>query len=458
MSNASDHIISLMLICLPIMPWLISSRGVQNGWLHPRRFFSVVWLFYCVLPIIALFDVPIDPMGVLWISVCILAFNLGSITFDLSISLRPKSTERRVVKRAFSEEASRLLRNLTLLCLVLGFCSGIVLLLHGIHSFSSSLSAQTFMADARYYSVERYSVTGYREPILSTFFSIFIYAGAGAGGVLYASTDGRRLRLLALFPCLPALFVTTILTTRATLLFTGASWVACYCATSAFLGKDTLSHLNFRLITTVFLAVALFFPLYAFFQSMREGLVPSVAFFENMIGSLAASVLGYLPAFSTWFSSYWAHSTPLQWGAYTFCWIYRILGLHPFMVKHLSIPVGSSFTNIYTFFRGTVEDFGLCGTIVIFFLYGVFFSFVFFKVIRGKLLYGPLLGIFYAYTLCSLVGNMFSYTVIIGCWILVYMLFIYLHRLRAVRNILTKKTTSRISRILAGVTTAARVG
>jgi oligosaccharide repeat unit polymerase len=124
----------------------------------------------------------------------------------------------------------------------------------------------------------------------------------------------------------------------------------------------------------------------------------------------------YLGVFSSWFQSN-ALSTSLHpaLGQYTFAGVFDLLHIHTRVagVYTEQVSIGGSTYNIYTAFRGLIEDFTVPGALVFLALAGFGAELAYQRVRSGNLRYAGLLAAFYAATLWSFVVDLFVYNSIV---------------------------------------------
>jgi oligosaccharide repeat unit polymerase len=124
--------------------------------------------------------------------------------------------------------------------------------------------------------------------------------------------------------------------------------------------------------------------------------------------------LGQIAAFGTWFGHYLQEGGDKSLGGITFA--------GPFDALHLkernqgiyteSIAIGESETNVYTIYRGLVEDFGIAGALVFQFIMGCLASHFYAGLSRFNRWSIPALSCYYAFYLFYL-ASIFSYNAII---------------------------------------------
>ena len=122
----------------------------------------------------------------------------------------------------------------------------------------------------------------------------------------------------------------------------------------------------------IFLGIALLLViLFAVGATLRVGEVPNINAISDSLksGRTRASMFGHISEFSQWFQESWDEDMKPAFGAYTIAGLFNLSGLHTrypglYIEKSYEVEPGAS-TNIYTIFRGLIQDFTLPGSIVI---------------------------------------------------------------------------------------------
>src|SRR5437867_3238013 len=129
----------------------------------------------------------------------------------------------------------------------------------------------------------------------------------------------------------------------------------------------------------------------------------------------------YLGVFSGWLASYglW-DGLHLTFGQYTFAGVFDLLHIHTRVAGLYTeqVVINGSQYNIYTAFRGLVQDFTVPGALAFLVLVGFLAELTYKRARSGNLLYARLLAAFYAATLWSFVVDIFIYNTIVLAFVL----------------------------------------
>ena len=142
---------------------------------------------------------------------------------------------------------------------------------------------------------------------------------------------------------------------------------------------------------------------------------------------LIADPFGFLAAFSQWFTVEGWRVSDFFAGHRTFERLFALFGSQ--LERAHTVDVGFTTSNIFTMFRGMIEDFGTLGALAGCFLGGVVGGVSHRQVIQGKQGAVPILIVVYATILVSLSYSIFFYTTVtlaiallFACFILVWLL------------------------------------
>lgn len=390
-------------------------RVNAGSYLLPASLFSFAWFLFSIVPLVVLFNVPINPLSALFIVGCIFAFSLSSIPFNWQYVLE-KNAEKattllptlnsKVIKAAFYSS-------------ILGSCIFSVLLV-----LQNGFDLQGFVTDfiatsARYAALRGNEYLEYG--VFGTLSIFFTYFSAALGGVLTFFKKGGKMGMFFVSIC-PSLFA--MLTQSSKLIFFVA--VVFYMATTLLLKifSDQRFIFNAKDLKKLLVLGIIILPLLTIAFISRDG-------YNNFNNSSEAADLLLPAVYSYFFGSYYAFADFISfyWGMPSvslykvehynlgydsFKGIYDMLGgtkIYPagfyndfYMYKNLLA------TNIYSFFRGAVQDFGCIGTIVLMYIFGLLSHFFFYRLlIKSKPFFeAAIFIIFFAFVGLSFLINIFT--------------------------------------------------
>jgi oligosaccharide repeat unit polymerase len=388
----------------------IAARRSGGSWYSPAAFFAAFWCIFGGLPLIAgPLDVP--PAGMLFIVAACTAVFLGA----WAARRRWPATAGPVL----TMNEPPLLGWFIAACTLLGIAV-VVLILGSINvpgSANRDISFGGIVATIHQLAIARNAGT-WQEPAVARVLTTAVYLGAMLSGSMIAMRNAGWARLLSLAVFLPSVAITVILTTKASLLVPIVLGASSYLATSLAAGRPP----RLTLKRTVWLAGAIAVLAVAFV------LIQMVRYAGWSSGQPLAVVrllwldsFPYLAVFSSWFQGN-ALSTSLHpaLGQYTFAGVFDLLHIHTRVagVYTEQVSIGGSTYNIYTAFRGLIEDFTVPGAVVFLALVGFGAELAYQRVRSGNLRYAGLLAAFYAATLWSFVVDLFTYNTIVLAYLI----------------------------------------
>ena len=348
-------------------------RQIVGTWLVPGCIFSIFWFGYTFFPLLLVFNVPVNPWSVAFIFLCTLAFSASSLGFNWKFAIE---RNRQKTPPTSSPYDNVFLGGSFYVATV---CSLVFLV------------ANTLMQDITAYdlifnffeSSAQYAGMRYAEEIRTNIFGqlgiVLTYVGATLGGFRYVyAKAGWSRGLVLVLSFLPSIFVMSAQSAKgmlflAIILFYGAILVC-----RIFNGDLTL--LNKRGVKMISVYSALVIPIVAV-SFLSRGLYESedTDFVINrLIYYFASYAFSHIYAFSDWFTyaiggqatfSY-VHEE-ISHGFYTFMALFKLAGSD----KETPLGVYDEYyayadllqSNIYTIYRGLIQDFGFIGTLLFMF-------------------------------------------------------------------------------------------
>jgi oligosaccharide repeat unit polymerase len=240
-----------------------------------------------------------------------------------------------------------------------------------------------------------------------------MYLGAMLSGLMIGVRKIGSERWLSLVVFVPSVLVTVILTTKSSILLPIALGASSYLATSIAAGTPP----TFTLKRAAWVAglVAVVGAGFVLVQMARyAGWARGAP--DAVVQSMWLNVFPYLAVFSTWLQAN-GLSTNLHpaLGSYTFAGVFELLHLHSRIAGLYTdqVQIDGAGYNIYTAFRGLIEDFTIPGALVFLGLVGYGADLAYRRVRSGDVRFVGVLAAFYAATLWSFVVDIFIYNTIV---------------------------------------------
>lgn len=403
----------------PWIPWCLligltfSARRLRRSWLSPGPLVALVWSIYvgaCLL----LTDYQVYASGIWIIVLFVFSVLFGTVLSEgldtRSSHPRANCTMERETLRIWEKRSSRY----SLLFAMVAFAGCVHLLFVSLEKFSLDFSLLDMMSLGHLWSVARYD--GELEPWSVRLLIMWVYPAVLLAGISFALAPNRARKWLAVAPLVPAALIGTIFAARAGLLISLISWFSGLFAVRYHQkgGSYALFQRKLVLLSFTFLIGGLVF--FVAIDSVRRFEGGSLEVTTDL-PRLSKYFLGAVPAFANWVHT--SEEKEVTMGAYTFAGVFDTLGLRPRQVgvyEQYQTLAGGEDTNIYTVFRGLIEDFTLPGAC----LFGVLLGFVAGKAARSAstnhLRHLLVLAGYYAFIVFSPLGSLFTYNGLILAW------------------------------------------
>ena len=251
------------------------------------------------------------------------------------------------------------------------------LVLYSNSLYSSLYNYYSLLSMPSFISLDRYSGQ-LNYPLLLKYSLYSIYPSSIIGGIIFAQIrKSLKIKFFAILPLVFGIGLGLIEGARTSILLTTILFISTFLGTKSQSdnGKLDISISRITALSTTF--ILLFICFFVAIQWLREGL--NEIYFELMVEKLRAYFFGYLSAFTNWFES--CDVLTIKTTLSTFAGPLSLFGiLDRELGFYDTININNYVsTNIYTIFRSIVSDFTIPGSILIFFILGVFFQLEFQK-------------------------------------------------------------------------------
>ena len=153
-----------------------------------------------------------------------------------------------------------------------------------------------------------------------------------------------------------------------------------------------------------------------FLQWLRGGASADFIFYP-VLNTIKSAVFGTTAAFTTWLQHFHQHGA--AFGLYTFAGPLDLIGVKErqlgFYADFITLPTG--YTNIYTAFRGLIQDFTIPGSIFICLLIGFLIQLAYLRCRDGNIIWVLPLSLFYAFPLFSPFISIFTSNSVTTAWL-----------------------------------------
>ena len=400
----------------------ITGYYFHRTWLQPGNFFSLFWLLLTLIPLLIAPENPVYPFGIWYIFSFSLALLLGSLVWSF-IATNTRLGKALTVAGNKLDRYAKTLLQLTIVFITISLIGVLLLLLYGISRYGIDMNIFSLSTLPNLYYVDR--DTGvFTLPWAVKGFMYFAYVASLSGGSAIQFTKGK-MKLICLLPLLIALLQGAILAVRSGFLLSIVLWLSGWLAV-----KVLVNDLKFQPRTAVIslIGFSLFIFLFISVRWLRSG-ADDPFLILYLLENVRISMFGHITAFSTWMRDY--HYTGLSFGSNTFSGPLDLIGIQEREIGYYKENVllsSALYTNIFTVFRGLVQDFSILGTLVVAFGSGMAASISFDRCLHVKFIWLIPLSFFYAFTLYSPIISIFNYTSVLMAWCIFFVVLLLLNK------------------------------
>jgi oligosaccharide repeat unit polymerase len=399
MSNfiASPWIPTVVLLAMAVV-----TRFFQRSWFAPSVFAPSLWFTYLFVPLALAPEYRVSSLAVWLIVLLIGCMTIGSV---LAETQTPKSSLDRA-----PEVVARRLLSVSLVLSAISMAGAAYSAYGALTQYGLDGSLSGLLAVGHLLSVERYA--GEQTPFLVRVLVTWTFPAALLGGMSFAVAASRRARILCFMPLLPALAFSLVQAAKANTLIAVVLGISGYLAMRTLSSQPGTRNARTRLITLVTaVATGLFFffavdTLRSHTQKQNDLEV------QSDFGRVKSTAIGYLSVFSYWVDRpEGLDSVHLNFGEYTFGGLLQAAGFGKREVGIYTdvVNVGSDDSNIYTAFRGLVEDFTPLGAALACAMAGFASGRAYSRADQGLIRDVLILIGFYGFLVWSPIGSLFVY-------------------------------------------------
>lgn len=360
-------------------------RRVVGTYIFPAALLSLMWFFFTFIPLIMLFAVPVNPIAVLYILVCITAFSLSSLPFNWASAYKKNKLKNVNDYSLFNSKFIHLLFYISCGSSIL--ISTISMCAYGFDLYS--IFFNLLETSGRFASLRG---NGYLPPNNWGKIAIyFTYTAAIFGGFLYLNqNNSAKKAIILVFSFLHSIYFMLTQSSKLIVFYSIGFYFASVLLIKIY--RNELSLFSWKLIFRLIGLTFILIPLISVSFLSRDTFL-ALNDVEKIINHLFWTFKSYafaqLYAFSDFFSFYLGMKSEANYlndyytlGSYTFTSIYNLLGgdkVFPhgvFVVPYVYKDVTA--TNIFTMFRGLIYDFSGLGVIIFMYTIGLIVHYFFY--------------------------------------------------------------------------------
>lgn len=364
----------------------ICVKKATGTFLIPAGIFALTWFAFTFIPLVFLIDVPINSLAILYILTAVVLYSLSAVFFNWRSAFISNGTKSLSLAMFDSKFLEKIIYFSAVAAI---FLSSVTILLNGFTSeeiFTDLIKTSGKYAAVRGNDGMEYGVIG----IIGT---LFIYLCPVLGGIRFFAPRNLWFFVVTITP---SLF--TMVTQSTKLVFLVS---LCFYLTGVLIAKIYANQMrlmeNSTLIKIV-LGIVILSPLVlvSFISRLNEfDIGNATAIIDPLLYSIASYGLGQIYAFADFFSfsvGFPSASTfkddYSSFGAFTFASIFNTFGVgkeFPAGMYEESGWYQDVFeTNIFTFFRGLIYDFGIFGSLIFMLVFGILSHAVMWRILYKK--------------------------------------------------------------------------
>ena len=363
---------------------LIFNSRVSKAYLTPTKVFVYVWGIQVILCMVIFGNtVKWRYYGLFWMLILFFICGLISIITITKNSPIYNGIENIDSKKKEYEININFSNKILVLLIVLGLFYAVLLIQRNGFSISNLLNLNALLEMNNTIAVQRYS-GNFSAGVLSKILLIFVYAAPMCGGYALVFAKKKKEKFLALATMLPELLVLFTENTKAPfagcIIFFISSWLV-----GNIVRYGEIRKFNVKTIIISISVLVGSFVLFTTTMMLRIGSwnLTTFGIVQNKMGNY---VFGHIPAFDNWFSNnLWNYD--YTFGAKTFIGIYDLLGLSSRTqgIYQDNFIGGALATNVYSYFRGIVDDFGMFGGLIFIVLMLAAMTFAYRQLTSGRI-------------------------------------------------------------------------
>lgn len=285
-----------------------------------------------------------------------------------------------------------------------------------IRSIGDVVEINTFMAYQRYFG----EVNGSVEMQILL---IFFYAAPLCGGYVFPYSKKFLTKMVSIGSLLPVLLNIVFTNGKAGVIAAVILWISGYITANVFLYKKPL-NITFKvarrfIFISVLILLILYLSMFLRIGSFDERTLKIVN--EKFI----VYAFGSIPAFDSWFSEGHNLFQP-YFGSHTFLGVSNFLGVldrQQGLFDEVVYFSNGRNTNVFTAFRLLIIDFGVIGSVVVYFILGAIMKYIYYAVKYGsrfKSFYRVILASFIFYTFYAFITSPWSYMSLILSFVIFF--------------------------------------
>lgn len=386
-------------------------KRILGSLCYPSILLGMVWAVVFISTGIAAADYYFSFLAAFWITAFIASCFVGEVV--AKIYSNKVSANRDKQNNSFSSYRLKYFKVIMMLTIISGAASVSITLSSKGYGITSLLSIEGMLEISRTFSLARYE-DQFQMPLIARLLQVPVFFGGLLAGFCLAVSDKNQKKQVEWYyyvmPLLPSILIAIALTTRAAVLFNLILFMSGFLSGKVFVLRDQ-SVFSKKFTVSILLIATGITVGFVVLQFMRGGVTDL-----NRLGEILAHIrkwpFGSLAGFSIWFDNSGLHSEAVG-GYYTFVGIFDLLGIQSrslgLYTEYVNLGDGA-LGNIYTIFRGSIEDFTVLGAVLFYFILGFLGGYSYSKCRQGRGFYVFGLSMCYSFILWSPFASFWGYT------------------------------------------------
>jgi oligosaccharide repeat unit polymerase len=330
----------------------LSARWRGRSWFAPAAFVGLVWTFFIGGSLLVV-DYPIPGRGMWMLSVLVISVQLGALMARELYPIQPPGVLHQSTNLAFLIGPCR---RYGVLCTSVALLGCLYFLYSSLQEFDLPFTWLGVLAVGAQWTDLR--INDGLEPWSVRVLVTWLHPAALLGGILVASSRQRRDRVIGAISLLPSFAYGFLTGARAAILLGATCWIGGYVATCCVRSQDQLAIFTGKRLALLLLTAIAMLGMFGSVDAIRNSTWNGAFVFDIEGQKLGNYILGPPAAFSSWYAHF--DSSPPVLGARTFAGEFDLLHLKSRTVGTYldkSNVIGTESTNVYTLFRGLIEDY-----------------------------------------------------------------------------------------------------
>lgn len=376
-----------IIISLSFLWYSLFLKKISGNIHTPGSIYSFYWFLFTFFPIIFLYYVPLNPLALIYILISAIFFSISSLKYNWRnhIIIFPKNNDY-----FFISLNSKFLKVIFFISFFLAIIFPIFMLLQNGFNVEYFLldwvNTSSKFASSRSNDGYEYGLIGQ----LSTFFPLFV---ASIGAVIsFSFKKPSKKGLYLIISLLPALIFMLFQSSKIIFLYAFLFYISVTITLTLYSSNKIL--ISKRILKFIFFFVLVFLPILIISFSLREGYneLDSDIFLPTILSYFFGSIF----AFSDFFTSFLGLSSNSVYliephyslGYYSFKSFFDLFGgtkiFPPGYYNDFYNFNNYIQTNIFTFFRQLIQDFGILGSLIFIFFMGIIINYDYYLIYKVK--------------------------------------------------------------------------